>query len=174
MEALSLRPHLVCLNVQQDMLEGRERDDAMSALLWRMGSCLQWARKHNVPVAHAHTIASYVTAPPIQGFEALPSEIIIAKRSLSIFAAEDWCRSMAADCDRILLMGLSRHCDVAASALDGLARGLQVVLLRNAIGLEPTAASESGADALCTLLAPAIASITTADLSERRGLRISN
>ena len=173
MESLAPQPHLVCLNLQQDMIALSEHNTALAALLWRMRSCLYWARSHDVPIIHAHSVTRYAPAPPIPAFEVLPCEIIIAKRSLSAFGADEWRRSMAAGCSRVLLLGLSRDCDLAATALDGVARGVQVVLVSDAIGLERSSAA-LGPNALRDLLAPAIPSITTSELVERRGLSISN
>lgn len=172
MEALGLRPHLVCLNLQHDAVAERAQDDALGAVLWRVRACINWARAHDLPIIHVHTCVSYAPSPPLSGFEVLPNEIVVAKASFSAFAADEWARSVAAGCERALLMGLSRHCDLAATALDGAARGVQIVLVRDAIGLEcvdPRASPE----ALSALLAPAMPSITATELTERRGLMIA-
>lgn len=162
---------MICFNLQQDMLNGLDGDESAGAALWRIRNCLRWARDR-LPIVHAHSISRYASAPPIDGFEARPREIVITKRTLSVFADEEWCKSVAADCDRVLLLGLSRHCDIAAAALDGIDRGIHPILVRDALILEP-GPRDCSPDALCDLLSPAVGSVTTRELSERWDLSIS-
>jgi len=171
-EPIDLRPHLVCLNLQQASIAGAPTTDALGAVLWRARLCLNWARAADMPVVHVHTLrAGNIWSPPIRGFEPLHTEAVIAKRTLAAFADIEWRRSVAARGRRFFLAGLSLQCDVLATALAGAEREARIVLIRDALSIDlgNISSTDDAVDAACRSLAPLIGAVCTQDLIGRYG-----
>lgn len=173
-EPIDLRPYLICLNLQQVYVAHASAREMFSAVLWRIRTCLDWARDKNMPVVHVHTAdAAGRCSPPIPGFEPLPREAILKKGALETDTAPEWCRSAAARGRRFVLTGLVFTCDTLAAKLGDIDCDLRIVVVRDALGATAMEAALSNAaiENMLRTASPNVAALTTQSLIERFGSR---
>jgi len=128
-------PLFVCLNLQRAFVDPSSEVFAPRAphALLHARTCLAWARERELAVVHAYTVLGPGGhSAPIPGFEPKPSELIVYKRTASLFGSVEIERA-GIDVRDAFLVGFTGARDCVATAVDAERMGARVVFVTDAI-----------------------------------------
>lgn len=152
---LPMRPALLVVDVQNELLEDPRLDPPASTFVPRMSALLRVCRDRNVPILHAH----YITEPdgrgrmahhvatgrtrcargtrgalPPPSVEPRGHEPVITKHTYSAFSAPELVEHLhRLESDTVVIAGLYAHACVRETALGALDEGYRVVIVVDAI-----------------------------------------
>ncbi len=130
-------PLMLCLNLQRCHM-----DPASALYVPRAAhvsinaqSCMSWARRTGIPVAHVHGAMEGLHSKPISGCRPLSREPLFHKNGQSFFESEEFLRSVFTDSGRnIMVLGFTGIADCMRLAISSERHGGRLLFVADAIG----------------------------------------
>jgi len=98
-------------------------------------SCLSWARRMGIPIAHIHSVIDSVHAKPISGCRPLAREPLFQMNGQSFFESDEFLQLVFTDTSRnVMVLGFTGIADCMRLVMSSERHGGRLLFVADAIG----------------------------------------